>query len=496
MQKEKLFKRMENFLNSRSLNIFLKLVIIFSLISTLLQMLNFEEFNLLEFEHVSFSQLIAKGVMPYRNIRSEIGPIGSYGPLFYFTPGILGSIFGVANSPMYFLILCRLVVFVYIIGVVFLLYFINYQISRHKNFSLLMIIALISKPWFIISFRPDWMAFFYLLLAILILIKTNFSKKNVYYLIGFLLAISFLHYQRYMNLLVSLFIFLIFNQKIKEFFRLCVSFITFFILILFPFLIFSKGRIILYSFLVQYYLLELGKKFLPLFQSFNIRFLVLFVVAFYSYLISCFKAKSRLDIFVMIYASFCVFFTFLTLTQPGSAPNYFVEPVFVFGMMIATIIRDFRDMTLPEVKNFFFRKDYILNLIITLFLIFPLAKLFEEARYWRAEYLGIRGRYDLTVGYEKKLMPLFQGRMLTDSHTISYKTNHPEASNSYATYFGILRKKISFDFTFIKERIKNKFYNWLVFKDNSLMFDFFKNEIEQNYRIVDRIAFYNIYAPK
>ncbi len=467
-----------------------------TLVSLFLRNFFYEAFNCVEFEIASFAMLWGRGTPPYGDVSTQMAPIGFYGPLCYLVPALVGNILHTVDSPPHFLYTFRLIVFAYLLGSSFLLYRISRQLGQHKNLALTIVAVPLSYPWLTLGARPDWPGFFFSLLALSILIQSREGKRHVYLLAGLLLALAFLHYQRYLSLLLAASVYLIANKKIGQALTLLCTFCITTLSCLIPLSVFTHGGLITHSVVIPYLAAIPREGLGEMFQGVGIWFYLLVAMATYAYTAMASESSKNGRELLRIYTLTGILLTLFFLRSRGAAANHFLELVVAFCLMIVAFISDCRKQQrqFDPQGNMSTRVTYALFML--LLLLFPLRNFFNELRYWRADFLGVRGRYDATVGHEVEFEQLQSGPMLTDDTVIGFKTNHPETCTQTGYYTDLLWPRNMFDIRPTAERIRKKQYTSIVLMKHSRLYEIFKKEIEDHYRFTKKFGPYKVSRPK
>lgn len=473
------FLRLDSFPASKRLGVALFALLGLILATSFFQMTQYEEFHFVEFEIASFAMLLGKGVQPYQDLFTELIPIGFYTPLCYLVPAAVGRLLGTVEPPFYFLLTFRMIVFVYLSGSVFLLYRLIENWTRQRNLALLIPSVLLTAPWCVLSARPDWQAFFYSLLALGFILRRPLTLKRCF-LIGLILAFAFLHCQRYVSLFAGCTLYLFSRREFRQAFTLMAAFLIMNVLVLAPLYVYTDGKILTHTFFIPSLMSTPTGGFQDNFKAAGFPFSILLGMAIYALIHLRRPPHQESSRLLRIYTLTCLFFTLCTLHLRGAAGNQLLELVLALSLSTAVFV-GLHPNRLAS------------GLCMLMLLFFPLLNGFQAIRFWRAEWLGTRGSYDLSRGYEKELEALIPGPLLTDDPAIAFKTHHPEASIESWYYTDVLIPKELFDKRSIVQRIRNLYYSSIVLRAPFHLYETFKDEIEQHYRLAQRIGVYQVW---
>ena len=484
--------RLEGFLESRALFGLQSAALCFTLLTCLGKSLAYEEFHAIEFVTVSIAMLWAKGIQPYQNIFAVMGPVGFYGPLCYLGPAALGRILGTAHSPHFFLLTFRMLIFTYLLGTLFLIYRLIRRIGGSRNLALVVCALLIAGDWCTLSARPDWQSLFYVALSLSLLSSKDEPNVRSVALTGVFLAVAFLIYQKHLSLLAAALINFAARKQIRMAGVLAGTFLATVALCLGPLGLITRGLLFVHCFFwirVTASLPNSGEHLV--FQEAGLPLYGLAAMAGYSTVWLARHARTGFERLLKIYTPVACVSTLVSLHTVGTTTNHFLEPVLALSLTLALFITASLRQGAAESP---FRRSIGL-LFFFLALLYPLKNVSDSARYWRAEILGIRGKYDWTVGHEKELERLREGSLLSDDPAVSFRTDHPEGSFEGSYFTRILMPKGFFDTASTVEKIRRQTYSWIVLDPKGSVYDLFKNEIHQTYRFIEYIGPRGLWIP-
>lgn len=490
---------LDRILASKPLGLALSIIVALTLITYGFQMLAYEEFHFVEFEIASFAMLWARGAQLYQDISTEIAPVGFYTPLSYLIPATLGYGLRTADSPLQFLRTFRMAVFAYLLGSLFLVYLLVQRIGHHRNLPLLAVLVLLSPPWCTISARPDWQAFFYTCVALSILARRPQPSNALCVLLGITQATAFLHYQKYISLFLASILSMCFLKRIRQALILTTAFASMMAAVLIPLSILTKGRLLIHSFVVPYLTFLPAEDFFlrPFKGGAGIPLCLLLLMAGYVCVTFILRARRRpLDVFLGIYSLLCIVVGLAAFRSKGASSNHLLEPVLALSLCIAAFIGYHVNLwNQKSAHRLEQRNRRMAILFMTALLWFPAHQGFQVLRYWRAEWLGIRGRYDQTVRYERELRRLERGPLMTDEPAIAYKTNHPEAANESWYYTDVFLPEGLFDPRPTAAKINRRHYASIVLRGDSSLYVLFKDAIDHHYRLTEKFGIYQVWEP-
>jgi len=415
-----------------------------------------------------------------------MGPVGFYTPLCYLGPAALGIILGTSHSPHFFLLTFRLLVFAYLLGTLFLTYRLSCRIGASRNLALIICTLLIAGDWCTLSARPDWQSLFYVALSLFILSsEEELLRVRSVALAGFFLAVAFLIYQRHLSLLASAMIYFAARKQLRMAGVLAGVFLATLALGLGPLGLITRGLLFVHCF----FWIPLIASFPnnaehTVFQQAGIPFYALVAMAGCSVVWLARHAQTRFERLMRIYALMACISALITLRSAGTSTNHLLEPAFALSLALVLFIT--ASLRPGSPMSPFRRSTGILFFAFALF--YPLKVTVDSARYWRAEILGVRGKYDWTVGHEKELERLRGGSMLTDDPAVSFRSNHPEGAFESGYYTRVLIPRGFFDLGPTVQKIRRQSYSWIVLDPQGKVYDLLKAEIHQTYRFVENIG--------
>jgi hypothetical protein len=385
------------------------------------------------------------------------------------------------------LLVFRFIILGYILGSGALLYRLALQLSGNRNLALAAISAMLG-PWTVLGARPDWQALFFTLAALYILLREGASERTSHCAAaGLLLGVSVLHYQKEVSLPLAAALWLFLAGKKSRMTLFLLSFFSVSLLVLSILSAVTGGRLVTHSFVIPYLMSALKRTPAEMASSAGWRFMLLALAGSCFYWVPGSKKLSSADHLLGMYGLVCSVTTIFFLRSIGAAENHLLELVAIAGLLSAAAA--------GRCLNGNGRLRILGWMIAAALLFFPLNNAFGVLRYWRAELIGTRGRYDSTVGHEKTLATLRQGAMLSDDTTLPYKTNHPEISNESWYFTRVLVPMKIFDPGPTAQQIREQWYASIVLREQELYL-LFRDEIEAHYRPSVNFGPYQVWRRK
>ena len=453
------------------------------------RLLEFKAINFrIEFEIVSFSLLLSRGINAYQSLFENVIPIGYYFPLTYLLPALLGNVFGISRSLYSFLLLFRFIAFAYFSGALVVGGVLIKRIGGSVLWVALGMLVLVSKPWCPVGARPDWAPFFYVLLGLCLVHKGILERCVGSFLMGLLSAWIFFHVQRMVGFGMACFLWLAVGKKFKNMFYFCLGGILLSCAIAIPAIFSTKGIIWQHAIFLPSIVSAPGNLFHGIFsQGVGVRFYaVLLFAAFFWFVISR-KSRSPWEVFLSLYVLGCTLISLYTLRSPGADTNQLLEWVFAMFLIIVTgVAQNGRFMDFKPKSH------------INVFVAFALTVVFS---YSMASNLldsksGLYKSHDYTIDFKDKLLMVPRGPMLSEECIIAYKTGHPEAASEGYYFSQFLFKDPRFNLDGIRKRIHEQYYASLVLAKDSKLLPFIQGQVEACYQATFAIGPYTIWIPK
>lgn len=452
----------------------------------------YEEFHYLEFEIVSFSMLFAQGAQPYQPTSIRMVPLGIYTPLTHLVPAWVARAVGTVGSPKAFLFTFRLVVFLYILGSITALYLVLRRFGVHQNAALLLCPVLLAAPWFVQSARPDWQALFYVIVVWLVLQRQPWTARHAL-VAGALCAVAFLHLQRCLSLFPALLLVYLAHRRFRDAGLSIAAFVGTCLLVLAPVLLYSGGAMFTHTFTMPR-LYAIRVPGWPPALAHPYGFLVLLAVAVWAYVDLIRAHPPSLPLWCLaLYVPFCLAWTLYTIQTAGAVANQLLESVVALILCVGVSVPGRGEATgaRDEGRGRRWRKAVVMALCSLNIAWLALG----EARYWRAEILGVRAKYDQTVSLDADLRQLDHGPLLADDPAIAYRAGHPEAANQPWFFFDVLGPRGMFDPGPTATAILQRHYASIILRKDSQVYDVFKAPIDTAYHMTREKGGYRFWVP-
>lgn len=435
-----------------------------------------------EFELTSFALLGARlGLEAYQPLSSGFTAVGYYGPLFYLLPAGLGAWLGWASDVHRFLLGTRFLSFAFTLLGSAVLVRLLARLSGSVSFAGLSVFVLISRPWFIEGFRPDFAALLFIWTACWLVVTQKGSERLRDFLAGLLCAAAVLHLQRMGAFVLAYGAYLLVVEKSV---RRCLLFLlTFAVSALLP--------LLALFFLAGGSFFEHAFKFLSLVSTARDDYFIYFwskpgrllhMLIFFSWV--CFFLAGKKHGSTAAFLRFYFLSTFLicaiTTRSVGAASNHFLEPIGAGLMLLAWVSGRRFPVKIAAfcVLSVFMLKDTMM----------------QWHAYQRPAYFG--GLHSACED-EEAFSSLPEGPMLSDFSVIPYKAGKPEASTKSSDWMQILELKAMVDPEITLERIRTQYYASIVLTDQSPAFlDVFGEDIRANYRKSFQIGSADVWVPR